>query len=127
MVRYSEVSIYRGSFFTSIFYFYWGKENHSLSRGLRYIEVRYIEVPLYCVLGVPVAAVAARADTGGNSHGSLQPSPQAFSARSFLYSTISCDVNDRCSPALSQTSRGQRIKRERLGTRLGSLYSGTSP
>ena len=26
-----------------IFYYYWGKENHSLHRGLRYIEVRYIE------------------------------------------------------------------------------------
>ena len=39
-----------------------------------------------------------------------QPSPQAFSARSFLDSTISCDV--------TQSSRGQRIKRERLGTRL---------
>ena len=39
-----------------------------------------------------------------------QPSPQAFSARSFLDSTISCDV--------TETSRGQRIKKERLGTRL---------
>ena len=39
-----------------------------------------------------------------------QPSPQAFSARSFLDSTISCDV--------TETSRGQRINRERLGTRL---------
>ena len=29
-----------------IFYYYWGKENRSLYRGLRYIEVRYIEVPL---------------------------------------------------------------------------------
>ena len=45
------------------------------------------------------------------------PSPRAFSARSFLDSTMSCDVTERCSPALSQTSRGQRIKRERLGTR----------
>ena len=51
------------------------------------------------------------------------PSPQAFSARSFLDSTMSCDVteilaeNAVLSPALSQTSRGQRIKRERLGTR----------
>ena len=32
-----------------------------------------MEVPLYCVLGVPVAAVAARAGIVGNSHGSLQP------------------------------------------------------
>ena len=48
-----------------------------------------------------------------------QPSPHAFSARSFLDSTMSCDVTERYSPALSQTSRGQRIKRERLGTRLG--------
>ena len=45
-----------------------------------------------------------------------QPSPQA--ARSFLNSSMSCDVIERYSPALSQTSRGQRIKRERLGTRL---------
>ena len=26
------------------FYYYWGKENYSLYRGLRYIGVRYIEV-----------------------------------------------------------------------------------
>ena len=26
------------------FYYYWGKENYSLYRGLRYIEVRCIEV-----------------------------------------------------------------------------------
>ena len=32
-----------------IFYYYWGrkKENRSLYRGCRYIEVRYIEVPPY--------------------------------------------------------------------------------
>ena len=30
-----------------IFYYYWSKESHSLYRGLRYIEVRCIEVPLY--------------------------------------------------------------------------------
>ena len=29
-----------------IFYYYWGKENRSFFRGLRYIEVCYIEVPL---------------------------------------------------------------------------------
>jgi len=73
---------------------------------------------LSAIARFPVAAVAARVS---NSHGSLQPTPQAFSARSFLDSTMSCDVNERCSPAFSQTSRGQRIKRERLGTRLGSL------
>ena len=39
---------------------------------------------MYCVLGVPVAAVTARAGIVGNSHGSLQPSPQTFSAQSFL-------------------------------------------
>ena len=27
--------------------YYWGNENRSSYRGLRYIEVRYIEVPLY--------------------------------------------------------------------------------
>ena len=51
--------------------------------------------------------------------GHSQPSAQAFSAWSFLDSTTSCDVTERYSPALSQTSRGQRIKRERLGTKLG--------
>ena len=30
-----------------IFYYYWGKENRSLHRGLCCIEVHYIEVPLY--------------------------------------------------------------------------------
>ena len=29
-----------------MFYCYWGKENRSLYRGLRYIEVRYIMVSL---------------------------------------------------------------------------------
>ena len=36
-VRYNKVCM---------FYYYWSKENCSLYRGLRYIEVRYIEVPL---------------------------------------------------------------------------------
>ena len=54
-------------------------------------------------------------------------SPQAFSARSFLDSTMSCDVtgilaeNALLSPALYQTLRGQRIKRERLWTRLPNI------
>ena len=39
-----EVSLYRGSI--HIFYYYWSKENRSFYRGLRFIEVRYIEVPL---------------------------------------------------------------------------------
>ena len=30
-----------------LFCCYWGKENRSSYEGLRYIEVRYIEVPLY--------------------------------------------------------------------------------
>ena len=29
-----------------MFYYYWGEEYRLLYRGLRYIEVRYIEVPL---------------------------------------------------------------------------------
>ena len=33
-------------------------------------------------------------------------------------SNVSCDVTERDSPAFSQTSRGQRVKRERLRTRL---------
>ena len=32
-----------------VFYYYWGKENRSLYAGLRYIEFRYIEVPLTVV------------------------------------------------------------------------------
>ena len=39
-VRYIEVLFHT-------FYHYWGKGNRSLYRGFRYIEVRYIEVPLY--------------------------------------------------------------------------------
>ena len=35
-----------------------------------------------------------------------------------LDSTVSCDVTERDSPAFSQTSGGQRVKRERLRTRL---------
>ena len=63
--------------------------------------------------------------------GLSQPSPQAFSAWSFLDSTMICDVTERYAPRtsgrknvmsmrrVSKTSRGQRSKRERLGTRLG--------
>ena len=58
-----------------------------------------------------------------NTH--LQPSPLAFSARSILDSTVSCDVNERYSPALFETSRGQQGKRERLGTRLTHLVAST--
>ena len=32
-----------------IFYYQWGRENHSSYRGLRYIEVHYIEFPLYLI------------------------------------------------------------------------------
>ena len=49
----------------------------------------------------------------------LRPSPWAFSTRSILDSTVSCDVTER----YSQTSRGQRVKREPLGTRLSKLYT----
>ena len=38
-VRYYEVIFH-------ILYYYRGKENHLLNRGLLYIEVRYIKVPL---------------------------------------------------------------------------------
>ena len=34
-------------FFSLYFYYHWGEEYHSLYRGLCYIEVRYINVPLY--------------------------------------------------------------------------------
>ena len=35
-----------------IFYYYWGRQDRSLYRGLRYMEVRYINVPLYLVLSI---------------------------------------------------------------------------
>ena len=38
----SKVSLYRGSFSNTVYY-YWGRENHSLYRGLLYVEVPYIE------------------------------------------------------------------------------------
>ena len=41
--RYMEVIFH-------IFYYYWGHENRSLYRGLCYIEVRYIKVPLHKAL-----------------------------------------------------------------------------
>ena len=41
--RYIEVRFH-------IFYYYGGKENRALSQGLRYIEVRYIEIPLPIIL-----------------------------------------------------------------------------
>ena len=50
----------------------------------------------------------------------IQPSPWAFSARSILYFSVSCDVTES-HPLSSQNSRGQRDKRERLGTRLAAL------
>ena len=43
---YNEVS-FNWVFFFHIFYYYWGKENILLHQGLCYIEVHYIEVPLY--------------------------------------------------------------------------------
>ena len=49
-------------------------------------------------------------------------SPQAFWTWSFLDSAMSCDVTKRYSSALTQASRGQRIKRDRLGTRLVPGY-----
>ena len=55
-----------------------------------------------------------RVDDRSKSIHDHQPSPQAFSARSILDSTVSCDVTERYTPL-----RGQRGKRERLGTRLG--------
>ena len=36
------------TWFSLSVYYYWRKENRYLKRELRYIEVRYIEVPLYC-------------------------------------------------------------------------------
>ena len=43
--RYTEVPLYQGSF--HMFNNYWGYENRLLYRGFRYVEVRYIKVPLY--------------------------------------------------------------------------------
>ena len=36
-----------------IVYYYWGKENRSLYRGLRYIEAHFIEVPLSVNVMIP--------------------------------------------------------------------------
>ena len=36
----------------TFYYNYWGKENRLLCRGPRYIEVCYIEVPMYAVLKI---------------------------------------------------------------------------
>ena len=33
-----------------MFYYFWGKENRPLYQGLRYIEVRYVEVPQYVLI-----------------------------------------------------------------------------
>ena len=50
-----------------------------------------------------------------------RPSRYAFSARSNLDPTVSCDVTQRILRTFSQTSGGQRGKRERKGdNRLGS-------
>ena len=44
-------SLYRGiEVIFHIFYHYWGKENRSLHRGLRYKKVRYIEVLLHVMV-----------------------------------------------------------------------------
>ena len=45
-VRYNEVSLYQGSF--SIFYYYWGKENRSFYRGLRYTV--FVKSRFHCIL-----------------------------------------------------------------------------
>ena len=50
----NEVSLYQGSFRLCFFFYHWGKEIRSLYRGPRYIEVRYIEVPLYPLLLIAV-------------------------------------------------------------------------
>ena len=42
-----------------------GKENRSLYRGLRYIEVRFIKVPLYVTSGRGVQEYNAKLLTGG--------------------------------------------------------------
>ena len=40
--RYNEVSLYRIEVLFYIFYYYWGKQNRSLYRGLRYIESKHV-------------------------------------------------------------------------------------
>lgn len=54
---------------------------------------------------------------------SEQPNPRAFLTQSILDSTVRRDVTERGPPSLSQTSRGQRGKRERPGIRLFSEHS----
>lgn len=49
-------------FFFHIFYFYWAKENRSLYRALRYIEVGFIEVPLYSVVVIDLQVVESQTE-----------------------------------------------------------------
>ena len=51
-------------------------------------------------------------------HVERQPSSLGVLSAVILDSTVSCDVTERDLPTLSQSSRGQRVKRERLRTRL---------
>ena len=53
----------------------------------------------------------------------IQPSAWVFLARSILDSTVSCDITKRDLPTFSQISRGQRVKRECLGTRLNKIQT----
>ena len=69
----------------------------------------------HCLAGSRAQTCWARGPVQIQDKTITQPSPQAFSARSFLDSTISCDV--------TENSRGQRIKRERLGTRLALIQA----
>ena len=48
--------------FFHIFYFYWAKENRSLYRALRYIEVGFIEVPLYSVVVIDLPAAESQTE-----------------------------------------------------------------
>ena len=64
-------------------------------------------------------------DIPSPNNNKIQPSPLAFSARSFLNSTMSCNVTERYSPLSPRlrADNGSREKRERLGTRLNKIIS----
>ena len=71
-----------------IFYYYWGNENRALYRGLCYIEVRYIKVPLYKALR--------------NGWPTNCPDEQVFNLREFTAHPSHPKANNLCERLLSE-------------------------
>ena len=76
-------SLYRG--FILYVYFGQAEENRSLYRGLRYIKVRYIEVPLY--KGVPALQIMSLAAYARETNYSTlrKNVRKALSVQAFIY------------------------------------------